>query len=157
MNSSSDLSQSDLRFEEVLENVQQHRDVIVGRQIEIGILEVRFEEVLVARLAQLIGQHHGIHSRPFRKIQTIRGGSKELEHLASMHSDLRNFERAARAHKFLAQQMVAEPVAKQPNGIADGFCFRRNSEAFGTDRFVIGKEGKIPTKLREKGLAHAFE
>ena len=59
-----DLLKSGLRLEQVLQNVQENRDVVVGWQVEKRIFEVGFKKLFVARLAQLLGEHDRVDGRP---------------------------------------------------------------------------------------------
>ncbi len=145
--------QGGLRFEQVLQNVQENSDVIVGRQVKSRIFEIRFEKIIVTCLAQLFGQHDGINSRPLLEIRVSGHGSKELQHLAGMHPDFGNFEPPAAMRGFLAQQVIAEPVAKQTNRISNRFRLRRDTEAFRTDRLIVREKGESPTELRKEPVA----
>jgi hypothetical protein len=133
-----------LRVGEVLEDMEEDRTVVAGRERKIRVFEVGFKEVVVADWEEFVREHDGIDGGPLRPGDPGGGGFHKLEHLSAVNSDFGDGERASHAVAFFAKQLVAEPVAEEAEWVADGFCLGRHAEAFGAHGGIVGEEINFP-------------
>ena len=139
-----DFFQNLLGFEKVLEHMQEDRGVEFALESERGIFEIRLLKIGVAGLRQALTPHHGIDGGPTTDLNAGRGGLHKLEHLADMHADLGDIDRAGDALAFLAEELVAKPVAEEADGVADAFGLLGHAEIFRADYLVIGQKINVP-------------
>jgi len=139
-----DFAQSLLRLEQVLQNMQHDRRIILAGKCKVGYLQVCLEKIYVAGLAEFFLQHDRIDGRPPSQLRDHRRRVNKLQKLAGVHSNLRDIDRTPQTLGFQSKQVVAEPVSQQADRVADGFGFRRNSEAFGSNHWIVRQEGKVP-------------